>query len=80
MFLGDGRRWFGIIVEKAGLRVVAFDARTAFEAAYLPAGCPNDPADRWIIAATRVADATLVTSDRAILACAAQGYLKAVRR
>lgn len=78
-FGGDARRWFNTTIARLGLRLVPFDAEMALEAAYLPAGCPNDPADRWMIAAARVLGATLITSDRAILAYARQGYLASIK-
>ena len=80
LFGGDARRWFVRIVAAARLGVVALDAETALAAAYLPGDPPDDPADRWIIATGRLNGAAIITSDRAILAYAAQGHLDAIRR
>lgn len=79
IFGGDARRWFARAVERFDLSIIPFDVETAFEAIHLDAGCPLDPADRWTVAVARILGAKLVTSDRAILACAAQGYLDAIR-
>ena len=78
IFRGDGRAWFARAVAGARLRIIPFDSVMALEAAYLPHGCPNDPVDRWTIAVARVLGVPLVTSDRAILAYAARGYLDAI--
>jgi PIN domain nuclease of toxin-antitoxin system len=78
LFGGNARRWFAKAVEALRLRVAAFDETIAFEAAYLPGDFPRDPSDRWIVATARIADATLITSDRAILAYSGAGHVRAM--
>lgn len=81
IFGGDGRRWFAAAVERFALTIVPLDAAMALEAAYLPGALASrDPADKWTVAVARVLGIPLVTSDRAILAYAAAGFLEAVRR
>jgi PIN domain nuclease of toxin-antitoxin system len=80
LFGGDPRRWFDRALLALGTSVVPLGTDIAMEAALLPPGHPNDPADRWIIATARVLDLPLITSDRAILAYAKAGFLKAIRR
>lgn len=54
-------------------------AEILLEAAYLPGDMHRDPSDRWIVAAARHHVATLVTSDRRILAYADAGHVQAIR-
>ena len=79
LFAGNPRLYFFRAIEALRVAVVDLTAEMAMEAAQLPAGCPNDPADRWMIAVARITGAPLVTSDRAIISYAAQGYLAAIR-
>ncbi len=78
IFEGDARRWFARAVAEVRLNVVPLDADILLEAAYLPGDFHRDPSDRWTVATARRHGATLVTSDRAILAYARAGHLTAI--
>jgi PIN domain nuclease of toxin-antitoxin system len=52
---------------KAGIQVVPVTTEIALEAAYLPGEFHYDPADRLIIATTRMESATVLTADEPIL-------------
>lgn len=79
IFAGDERQWFARSVAKARLQVVLLDAETLLDAAYLPGDFHHDPSDRWIVATARRYAATLVTSDRRILAYADAGHVQVLR-
>lgn len=78
MFLPDGRSWFAAALRLPGVRLLPFDDVMAMDAAYLPGDFHRDPSDRWLVASARIADVPLLTRDRAILAYAAAGHVKAI--
>ena len=45
---------------------------------FLPGTLNSDPADRIIVATARTLDLTIITRDKAILAYAKQGYVRAI--
>ena len=78
-FPADIRRWFADAVAALRLREIALDSRIALESVLLPGTFHTDPADRFLVATARVHDMLLVTKDRAVLAYAADGHVRAVR-
>lgn len=76
--IGDARRFFEMVVMRSRLEVVALDARSALEAAYLPGSFHRDPSGRMIVAIARLNTLTLVTDDHAILDYAASGHVRAI--
>jgi PIN domain nuclease of toxin-antitoxin system len=78
IFTGDARNWFATAVSRARLRLLPIDADTALEAADLPGLFHCDPSDRWIVATARRHSATLITSDRRILAYSDAGHVSAI--
>lgn len=76
--IGDARAWFAAISAMPGVRVLPITAEVALAACYLPGRFHRDPGDRWLVATARLQDLTLVTRDRAILAYAAAGHVRAV--
>lgn len=54
--------WFARLVDKYGLTVLPLDLATRLRAAGLPR-IHNDPVDRFIIAAAKIYDCAVVTSD-----------------
>jgi len=76
--LGDARLWFEAARARLGFAVVPLSEAIAFEAAYLPGAFYRDPSDRMIVATARVGGGLVVTADRAILAYAEAGHVRAV--
>lgn len=76
--IGDARAWFEAAVARLGLTVLPVSAAVALEAAYLPEPFHRDPVDRWLVATARLEGVPLVTSDRAILAYAEAGHVRAI--
>ncbi|MDG4881814.1 type II toxin-antitoxin system VapC family toxin [Mesorhizobium sp. WSM4884] len=71
-------RWFEEFVEAAAVTVEGVTARILVAASHLPGAIHNDPVDRILIATARERDLTIITRDRAILAYAAQGHVRAI--
>ncbi|PBB43451.1 MULTISPECIES: type II toxin-antitoxin system VapC family toxin [unclassified Mesorhizobium] len=71
-------RWFDEFVEAAAVTVEGVTPRILIAASYLPAVVHSDPMDRILIATARERDLTIVTRDKAILAYAAQGHVRAI--
>jgi PIN domain nuclease of toxin-antitoxin system len=67
--------WVRAALTAPGLRLVDLTPEVAVESTRLPGDPPGDPADRMIIATTRVLGGTLVTCDAHILAYGAKGHL-----
>jgi PIN domain nuclease of toxin-antitoxin system len=70
--------WFDRFRAGPGLQEARLSATIAMEAALLPGDPHGDPADRLLIATARTRGIPLLTSDRRIIAYAAQGYLDVV--
>ena len=68
--------WFHRFRTGPGLQEARLSATIAMEAALLPGDPHADPADRMLIATARHRGIPLVTSDRRIIAYAAQGFLE----
>ena len=67
--------WVRAALTAPGLRLVDLTPEIALESTRLPGNPHGDPADRMIIATTRVLGATLITCDDQILAYGASGHL-----
>ncbi len=67
--------WFDRFRAGPGLQEARLSSTIAMEAALLPGDPHGDPADRLLIATARHRGIPLVTSDRRIIAYAAQGFL-----
>ena len=61
------RTWFNRAVANNGWSVLDINLATVQEAFSLPGPFHRDPADRFIVAAARLLDLTIVTADRKIL-------------
>jgi PIN domain nuclease of toxin-antitoxin system len=70
--------WFDRFRAGPGLQEARLSATIAMEAALLPGDPRGDPADRLLMATARQRGIPLVTSDRRIIAYAAQGFLEVV--
>lgn len=68
--------WVHEALSRPRFTLSPLDERIAMEAANLPPGFHNDPADCMIVATARVADATLVTRDKRIIDYAESGHVR----
>ena len=74
----DLDQWVERVFALPGVGLAPLEPAIALEGARLPGGFHGDPADRLIAATARHHDAELMTVDRAILAYASTGHLKAI--
>jgi PIN domain nuclease of toxin-antitoxin system len=72
------RRWFQRLLDLPNVRLAELPPRVLFESSFLPGSPPRDPADRIIAATARDFGFAVMTRDRALLAYAKEGYLKAI--
>lgn len=70
------RSWVERALAAPGIRFLPLDAAAAVESTLLPGQLHADPADRFLIAAARVADLTLATRDAQILKYGRQGRVR----
>jgi len=68
--------WVSAALKAPGMRLVELTPEIALESTRLPGGPHGDPADRIILATTRVLGATLVTCDDQILEYASDGHVR----
>jgi PIN domain nuclease of toxin-antitoxin system len=68
--------WVAAALTAPGVRLVELSPEIALESTRLPGDPPKDPADRMIVATTRVVGATLVTCDEQILKYGATGHVR----
>lgn len=71
----SAREWFEQASKTPAWRTLPLDAEAAIEAVNLPGDLHGDPADRFLVAAARVHDLTLVTADWSILNYAKSGHV-----
>jgi PIN domain nuclease of toxin-antitoxin system len=71
-------QWVEDAVAGSAVGVEPLNTEIAVESCQLPEGFHPDPADRLIVATSRVTDARLMTRDRRILEYAARGHLRAL--
>lgn len=74
----DRVEWVAEATRRSGLRVIPLSTEIAVASTRLPGELHGDPADRIIAATARHEGATLLTRDRALLAYAAQGFIRAI--
>ena len=68
--------WVAAALTAPGVRLAELSPEIALESARLPGEPPKDPADRIILATTRVLGGTLVTCDKEILKYSEPGYVR----
>jgi PIN domain nuclease of toxin-antitoxin system len=68
--------WVAAALTAPGVRLVELSPEIALESTRLPGQPPKDPADRMIVATTRVLGATLVTCDEEILDYGSTGHVR----
>lgn len=71
-------KWVSEATRRARLRIVPLSPEIAVASTRLPGELHGDPSDRIIAATARHEGAILITRDRALLAYAGQGYLRAI--
>jgi PIN domain nuclease of toxin-antitoxin system len=69
--------WAPAALTAPGIRLVDLSPEIALESARLPGEPRGDPADRIIVATTRILGGTLITRDKPILRYAAAGHVRA---
>lgn len=74
----DASRLFDELVGRPGIGLEVLSPSILIDSSSLPGDFHNDPADRIIVATARALDMIVVTRDRAILAYARQGYVRAI--
>lgn len=74
--LGD---WVAKALRLPGIALMPLDAGAAAESTLLPGDPPGDPADRFLIAAARIAGAVLATRDRDIIDYGNAGFVRVLK-
>jgi PIN domain nuclease of toxin-antitoxin system len=74
----DVRTWVGRSLAFPGVRLKGLSPSIAIESTRLPGAPHRDPADRILIATTRLLGASLVTCDDAVLEYAGRGHVRVV--
>jgi PIN domain nuclease of toxin-antitoxin system len=75
---GPASNWFNKASDNPAWRNLPLDAETAMASVNLPGDLHGDPADRFLVAAARVHDLSLLTADRLILDYAKSGHVSAI--
>lgn len=70
------REWITRAIARPDMALLPLDAETALESTQLPDAPHGDPADRFLIAAARSNELTLVTADSKIQAYGQLGYAR----
>jgi PIN domain nuclease of toxin-antitoxin system len=70
--------WFERLMRTPDTVLAELTPKLLLESSFLPGDLHKDPADRIIAATAREFGFTVMTSDRALLAYAAEGYLSAI--
>lgn len=68
--------WIRNATSAPGISIYPLSPEVAFESTILPGDFHGDPADRMIVATTRILDATLLTFDKQIINYSKKGYIK----
>lgn len=70
--------WREVVLSQPGMTELAVSSEIAVAAVDLPGSFHADPADRLIVATSRVTETPLLTVDERILAYAGQGHIRIV--
>jgi PIN domain nuclease of toxin-antitoxin system len=71
--------WLKTATSAPGISVYPISPEVAYESTILPGAFHGDPADRLIVATTRVINGTLLTFDKEILAYSKHGFVKTLK-
>lgn len=72
------KNWVEQSLNQKSIVVVTFDAAILIESVFLPGNFHKDPADRMIVATSRIKKVPLLTRDRRILDYSKDGHLQVV--
>ncbi len=70
--------WVEQSLNQTGIVIVTFDVAILIESVFLPGNFHKDPADRMIVATSRIKKVPLLTRDRRILDYSKDGHLQVV--
>lgn len=70
--------WVEQSLNQKGIVIVTFDAAILIESVFLPGNFHKDPADRMIVATSRIKKVPLLTRDQRILDYSKDGHLQVV--
>lgn len=70
--------WMETVLGAQGIDLLPIEPAIALDSVRLPGGFHADPVDRLIVATARHWGVPLLTADRTILACAADGHVQAI--
>lgn len=71
--------WLKDATSAPGISVYPISPEVAYESTVLPGTFHGDPADRMIVATSRITDGTLLTFDKEIIAYSQHGYVKILK-
>jgi PIN domain nuclease of toxin-antitoxin system len=74
----DVRTWVGRALSAPGTQLRGLTPSIAIESTRLPGAIHRDPADRMLIATSRLTGAALVTCDKLILSYAREGHVRVI--
>jgi PIN domain nuclease of toxin-antitoxin system len=72
------RTWVEQALNKPGIAVAPLTPEIAIESVHLPGELHSDPADRMLVATTRLLGATLLTKDARLLQYSRQRHVRAI--
>lgn len=70
--------WFDAVLALPGVNLVDLTPAIYIDSSFLPGAPPGDIADRLFVATARTQSLSLVTRDKAMLAYAAEGHVRAL--
>ena len=75
-FNQNTKDWIISALSAPGIGLLPLTPEIAYESAHLPGDFHGDPADRIIVASSRISEGMLLTFDKKILEYAKEGYVK----
>jgi len=72
------RTWIEEALSKPGIALAPITPEIAIESVHLPGDLHGDPADRFIVATSRILGATLLTKDARLIEYSRQRHVKAL--
>ncbi|MGI9214219.1 MAG: type II toxin-antitoxin system VapC family toxin [Gammaproteobacteria bacterium] len=70
--------WIEQSLNQKGIVIAAFDTEILIESVFLPGNFHKDPADRMIVATSRIKKVPLLTHDQRIIDYSNEGYLQII--
>ena len=72
------KNWIEQSLNQKGIVIAAFDTEILIESVFLPGNFHKDPADRMIVATSRIKKVPLLTHDQRIIEYSNEGYLQII--